>query len=60
MCEEDFNNLKNLLWNENVPWVVKVLCGTYKEPLFLYERVIKVMNNHMGHFIKTIRPIDLI
>ncbi len=41
--------------------MVKVLCETidaYKEPLFLRvygrARVIKAMNNHIGHFIKKI------
>lgn len=27
-CEERFNNLKNLLWNEKDPWMVKILCET--------------------------------
>ncbi len=32
--KEYFYSIKNLLWNENVPWMFKVLCGTI-EPLFL-------------------------
>ncbi len=40
MTLRTFSTVKNLLWNEKIPWMVKVLCGTIcanKEPLFLRE-----------------------